>query len=144
MKLGLGIPAPALRDGALAEIERRVASAVSLAMQSDPRTRLELAADVSALLGEDGDKAISVAMLNAYASEARTTHNISFGRALALFAATQRFDILNALINEIGVQIVTAEQLLTLELGDAQLKLSRLTKRARFLAQIAPEIGERS
>ena len=41
-------------------------------------------------------------MLNAYASEARNQHRIPASRFLALIGLTRRFDILDAVLREVG------------------------------------------
>lgn len=74
-------PAEAVRAVSLAA---KVSHAVSLALKECERTREEVAADMSAYLGEE----VSKAMLDAYASESRDTHNISVARLIALIHAT--------------------------------------------------------
>jgi len=129
-----GVPETARRDGMLRMIERKTASAVATILKRDPRTRYEVAAGMSELLDED----VSKLMLDAYASEARETHNISFGRFLALVADTQSYDVLNALLRDIGAKVVVGEEALTLELGHLERQKRLYEERIRALKSTAP------
>jgi len=124
-------------EGALGALERQTASAISRILKEDPRSRFEIAGGVSALLDDD----VSKLMLDAYASEARDGHNISFARFLALVLETQRFDVLDALLAKIGCKVVVGEQILTVELGHLDAQIARLQSRKRVLTKIAPEFS---
>lgn len=130
-------PAPPTDEGALEGLDRTAASAVSQILKADPRSRFEIAGGMSALLGDE----VSKAMLDAYSAEARETHNISLSRFLALIAETQRFDVLDALIQRIGAKVVVGEEILTVELGHIDTQLERLRQRRALLKRIAPEIA---
>jgi hypothetical protein len=65
-------------------LRAKVARAVSETLKDCGRSREDVAKDMSAWLGED----VSKAMLDAYASEAREEHTISYVRLLALVHAT--------------------------------------------------------
>lgn len=79
-----------------ASLHTRFCRAMALALRDCGRARDEVAADMSAYLGED----ISVAMLNAYTSEARETHTINVIRYVALAHATGDMRLLS-LITEL-------------------------------------------
>jgi hypothetical protein len=123
--LALGAQFPEATDGMLKDGDRDVAQAVARILKEDDRPRIEMAASVSAILGAD----VSKAMLDAYASEARNTHNISLGRFLALVAVTRRYDVLDELLHKIGAKIVVGEELIHLELG--LLEAERVHQRRR-------------
>ena len=85
-------------EGELEDFDKLVSSAVSRCLREHKGNRDEQAADLSYLLGEE----ISAAMLDSYSSEARREHKISASRFLALIAMTGRFDILDAVLREVG------------------------------------------
>lgn len=124
-------------DGQLGGIERRIASAVSLMMAETGRSRYDIAGGVSGLLNDD----VSKAMLDAYASEARETHNISAGRFFALVAETGAYRILGELLREIGAGLVVGEEILTAELGHKRRMLNILQQQVRMLENSAPLIS---
>jgi hypothetical protein len=83
-------------EAELAHFDRLISSAVGRCLDSE--NRAEIARDLSIVFGEE----ISVHMLNAYASEARTQHKIPASRFLALIGLTRRFDILDAVLRDVG------------------------------------------
>lgn len=78
--------APAYPAGLVraATLRARLARAVSVTLRDAGRDRAEIAAEMSAWLGED----CSRNMLDAYASEAREDHTIPYLRLLALVQVT--------------------------------------------------------
>ena len=86
-------------EGLLAGLDTYVAGLVSRVVQDDPRSQAEIAAAVSAVLGDD----VSADMLYAYAAPAKTSHNISVARFLALVVATKRSDALDALVTRADI-----------------------------------------
>lgn len=122
-------PRPAVAEGSLADLERKVASAVSQILRDDGRSRYEIAGQVSALLGED----VSKFMLDAYASEARDGHNVSVARFLALVVATQRFDALDAVVRQIGVSALAGDEIRLAEIGHLQAQKRELDRRLKTL-----------
>lgn len=130
-------PLAAPSEGMLIGIERQISSAVSQILKDDPRTRYEIAGGVSALLDDD----VSKAMLDAYCSEAKDTHNISLGRFMALVADTGRYDVLNSLLAKIGARLVVGEEVLTVELGHIETEIQRLQERRQTLRRVAPPIA---
>lgn len=121
-------PAPAQRDAELAGLDRLVAAGVGAALKDDPRSRREIAGAMSDLLAED----VTHLMLDAYASEARTGHNIPLYRALALIAVTERFDILDHWLRRVGAAVLVGEEIHTARLGhlDRQIAALRAERRA--------------
>ena len=89
-------PVPAL-PGDLKLLGPTIASGVGRMLNEDQRSREAISEAMALLLAEP----VSRAMLDAYASEARDSHNISAARLLALTAVTGRFDILDAVILQI-------------------------------------------
>lgn len=85
-------------EGELEGFDKLISSAVSRCLKEDDSHRGEQADTLSYLLGED----VSAFMLDGYSSEARRDHRIPASRFLALIAMTRRFDILDAVLREIG------------------------------------------
>lgn len=85
-------------EGELADFEKLISSAVSRCLADDEDNRAELADLVPLVLGER----VSALMLDAYAIEARRGPRIPDSRFLALIAVTRRFDILDAVLCEVG------------------------------------------
>lgn len=129
-------PMPARRDADLAGMERVVAAAVAIALKGDARSRFEIAGAVSALLDDE----VSKTMLDAYASEARDSHNISAARLLALVAATERFDVLDTLLRRIGAAVLVGDDLLTARLGHLKAQEKALRTEIRKLEGVAVPI----
>lgn len=132
-------PAPQPAGGSLSNLEQVTASAVALILKEDVRSRHGVAAGVSELL----DESVTKWMLDAYASEARDGHNISFARMLALIADTGRYDVLRGVLRRIGADLVVGEEVLTVELGQIEAQLQRLQERKRQLKGVAPVIAKR-
>ena len=74
-----------------ASLGARFCRAMALALKECGKSREEVAAEMSAYLGEE----VSVAMLNAYVSEARENHTINVIRYIALAHATGDMRLLN-------------------------------------------------
>jgi len=72
-------------------LRARIAHAIAETMKTSGLTREKIAEEMSAWLGED----VSVNMLDAFASEAKETHTISFVRVLALIHVTGDVRMLN-------------------------------------------------
>ena len=137
MAFTFAAPKPARSEGDLAGLGRMVSSAVARAMNEDSRSRPEIAGRVSALLGED----VSRWMLDGYASEAREEHAISAARFLALIAATDRLDILDALVSRIGGRILVGEEVHAARLGHLMAKKAEIEAQIRDLRPIAQPIA---
>ena len=76
--------------------------AISLATKECPKSRSEIAADMSAYLGED----VTKNMIEAYASPARETHVINLPRFAALIHATKDYRLLSLLPELFGFAVV--------------------------------------
>lgn len=122
-------PAAARAPADLAGLDRMAAAAVARALKEDMRTRYELAGAVSALLAEP----VSKAMLDAYASEERDQHNVPLHRALAIFAATGRLDLLDALVRRVGGALLVGEELLAARRGHLEAQLRQLKAQIKQL-----------
>lgn len=120
----------------LAGFDRVVAAAVAQALKDDSRDRYEIAAAMSRLLDED----VTKFMLDAYASEARETHNVPAHRALALVAVTERFDLLDAMMRRIGAALLVGPEIITAELGQIDRQMAALKARKRSIERAAPVI----
>lgn len=129
-------PLPDVSEGALADMDRQVASAVSTMLRGDPRSRYEVAGQLSALIGTD----VSKLMLDAYSSEARDGHNISLGRFLALVVVTQRFDALDALLRRIGCAAVVGEEILLAEMGHLEAQRRQIDQRLKSIKAVAQPV----
>ena len=106
-------PMPATLPAALAGLEQRICRTVGTILASDERSREAIAAEMSELLDEE----VSRAMLDAYASPARTEHKVPMSRFLALVAVTSRHDLLDPLIREIGAAVLVGAEVHTARLG---------------------------
>lgn len=129
MAFSFDTPTPDVSEGSLADLERKVASAVSQILREDGRSRFEIAGLVSALMGED----VSKFMLDAYASEARDGHNISLARFLGLVVATQRFDALDAVLRQVGVSAMVGDEIRLAEIGHLEAQKRQLDQRLKSL-----------
>jgi hypothetical protein len=141
LDLAFGVPEAASSDGALADLPRVIASAVAVILKDDPRSRFEIAGEISRLMDED----VSKLMLDAYASEARDGHRISFDRFLALVAATGRYDVLRSVMRRIGVGLLVGEEVFLAEIGHLQAEIRDREQRLRMLRAEAKPMnrGER-
>lgn len=123
-------------DGMLAGLDRQVASAVARILKDDERDRYDIAAAMSRIVAGD----ISKPMLDKYSSETSEDHNISAGRFLVLIAATRRYDVLRALVHQIGCDLIEGEEVRTLQLGHVAAQLEILNEQYRRLKRSAPAI----
>ncbi len=123
------LEAEAHRQGSFAEADRMIAAGVSRILKEDPRTRFEIAADMSELLDSD----VSKWMLDAWSSEARDGHNVSFSRMVLLAAITGRADVLNALMRPFGFAVLVGEEIYLAEIGHLEAKRRAIDTRLRAL-----------
>ncbi|MFN3676191.1 MAG: hypothetical protein ACK4TC_09440 [Sphingomonas pseudosanguinis] len=124
-------PVPARAEADLAGLDRVVSGCVSIMLKGDSRTRPEIAGAMSALL----DERVSPPMLDAYASEGRSEHNISAARLLALIAVTERFDLLDSLVRRIGGALLVGEEIHTARLGHLKAQRAQLDEEIKLLRQ---------
>jgi hypothetical protein len=133
-------PRVAPTEGLLAGLDRYVAGLVSTVVREDGRSQAEVAAAVSAVLGEE----VSPAMLYAYAAPAKDTHNISAARFLALVLATKRSDALDTLVTRIGCRVLEGDEFLVAQLGHIEAEITRLTAKKRDIKARAMPLPGRS
>lgn len=131
------VPAIARHEGALAGLSRITSSAVARILKEDERSRPALAGALSEILGEP----IDTMTLDGWSSEARDRFNIPFYRLLALVAVTDRVDVLDALLREIGVAALFGEEIITAQLGHLDRQIAQLTDRKKQIQQRARPFG---
>ena len=83
-------------------LSAKIARAVSLALTSSDLSRAKIAEMISNHLGQK----VSKDMLDAYASESRTTHKISLERFIALIEVTGCHDLLGFVSEMFGFSVV--------------------------------------
>ncbi len=129
-------PRPAKGEAALAGVEQRINRMVGTMLNSDGRSREVIAAEMTVLLGEE----ITRSMLDAYSSPARIEHKVPLSRLLALVAVTDRHDLLDPILREIGCALLAHEEVMTARLGHIDRQIAELTKERRELRTAAPAI----
>lgn len=137
LELTLNVEPKHKRDGALCGIEKRVSSAIAQSLKDDERSRFSIAGEMSRVLDDE----VTKLMLDAYASEARDCHNISVGRFFALISVTGRYDILEAILSEIGAKLLIGKEVLTAELGAILAQETALAQRKAELKKLAPALS---
>ncbi|MBD3728734.1 MAG: hypothetical protein IE933_03430 [Sphingomonadales bacterium] len=129
-------PAPAKGFAGLAGLERRICETVGSILASDFRSRAVIAAEMSDILDEN----ISVDMLNAYSSPARTEHRVPMSRFFALLVVTGRQDQFRPLLREIGISGLLGDEVKTARLGQLQQVIAEAQAEMRQLKGNAPKI----
>jgi len=129
-------PRPATHAAALAGMDARIARTVGEALNSDARPREVIAAEMSVLL----EDSVTKAMLDAYSAPGKGYHNISFARMLALIAVTNRFDLLDRELREIGAAVLVGEEIHTARLGHLKSKIAELSAELRAVERMAAPI----
>jgi hypothetical protein len=142
-QLGFDFEAPAPNKGVagLAGIEKRINALVGTALACAAcagDTREVIAAKMSELL----DEPISRAMLDAYSSPARTEHKVPASRLFALLVVTDRQDLLDPIMREIGAALLVGDEVRTARLGHLQQLKQRIEAEMKSLRIDAPEIRE--
>lgn len=99
-----------------ATLAARISRAVSVALRDCPHTREQIAADMSAHLGQT----VTVDMLNAYASPARESHNITLPRYLAVMHATGDRRLAEMLVEDMDWAVIERKYLAHIELALAR------------------------
>jgi hypothetical protein len=132
-------PKRAAGAAALAGLERRINKVVATILNTESvegRSREVIAAEISVLLDED----VSRAMLDAYSSPARIEHRVPMSRFLALIAVTDRHDLLDSLMREIGAALLVGEEVHTAQLGHIDRQMAALKAQRARIAGSAPLI----
>jgi hypothetical protein len=137
-QLGFAFEAPAMAHGeaCLAGLEQQICSAVGVMLNSDGRTRWEIAAKVSELLAEE----VSKFMLDSYASPAREEHRVPMSRLLAIAAVTGRHDLLDPILRRIGAAVLVGEEVHTARVGHLRAQRKQIDEELRALERQAPLI----
>jgi hypothetical protein len=132
-------PRPATHAAALAGMDARVARTVGEILAKSHefgKPREIVAAEMSLLLEDE----ITKAMLDAYSAPGKGNHNISFTRMCALIAVTNRFDLLDRELREIGASVLVGEEIHTVRLGHLKTKIAELTAELRAVERMAQPI----
>ncbi len=131
-------PLPATSPAELAGLEQQISRAAGTILNSDPRSRAVIAAEMSELLGEE----VSSAMLDAYASPARREHKVIMSRFLALVAVCERHDVLDQVLRPIGGALLVGEELHTARIGHIRQQIAQLSAELKLVERQAPLIRE--
>ena len=126
----------ATSPAALAGLERQVCAAVGTILNSDPRPRELIAAEMSILTGDE----ISRAMLDAYSSPAREDHRVILSRFVALVLVCGRQDIFDAVLRPAGMALLVGAEVNTARLGHIDQQIAALSEERRRLKSAAPLI----
>ncbi|MBO0346011.1 hypothetical protein J0X15_12325 [Roseibium sp. CAU 1637] len=114
-------------------LSSRISRAVSKALKDCGKDRLTIAG----LMSEQLAAPVSVAMLEAYASEAKVDHNITVERFVALVRATGQTALLGFLADEFELAVIPKRYENVIELALIEDHRREIEGRARFLqAQI--------
>jgi hypothetical protein len=109
-----------------ATLDTRLALAVAATLRECGLDREEIASRMTAYLGED-EGHVTVNMLNAYASQARsTTHRITVSRLIALCFVTHDPRLLGLLAEELGLALVDPKYVRLIEAVQAEEKAEEL------------------
>lgn len=120
-----------------ASIRAQVCRAIAVALGDCHVPREEIAARMSAFLGER----ISKHMLDAYASQAREEHAISLPRFLALLHVTQDRRLLELIAEMFGWAVIERRHLPLIELAAVQDRVDELRRTADALKRQAKSRG---
>lgn len=115
----------------------RFSRAISLSLKESPHDREVIATRMSEYLGTE----ISTHMLNAYASEARTDHNISLHRYAALVHATEDWRLLSALVEIFPLSVIDQKYLSVIKLAQISEQKDLLKKQEAELKNKARAEG---
>jgi hypothetical protein len=108
-----------------ASLRASIAKAVAATLKECGRGREEVAAEISAYLGEPCSKG----MLDAYSAESREEHVINVVRFLALVHATRDYRLLQLLAEPFGLALIDARYLPAIEDAVLDDKITELTQR---------------
>jgi hypothetical protein len=131
-------PAPSKGVAELAGLERQINALVGTILNTDPRPREVIAAEMSVLL----DDTVSRQMLDAYASPARTEHKVPASRLLALIVVTDRQDLLDPIMRKIGAALLVGDEVRTARLGQVEALLAELQDERKRLKSEVSKIRE--
>lgn len=100
-------------DNTFQDSRAEIANVMAASLAQCGIDRDAVAKSMSAMLG----RTISKHMLDAYASEARTTHTPALDVAIAFDKATNSMALCNYFANKLGVSVATAEDVSLMKLG---------------------------
>lgn len=103
----------------------KIALAVAATLRDCKEPREAIAQRMTAYLGEE-EGGITLNMLDAYASQARTSHQISAVRLLALCAVTEDLRLLGLIAEELGFAVVEQKYVGVIEAVQAEEKAEEL------------------
>ncbi len=137
-QLAFDLDAPAMATGpaALAGLEARICATVGVILASCGKPREVIAAEMTVLLGDE----VTKAMLDAYASPARTEHKVPMSRFFGLIAVTARLDLMDPLVREIGGSLLIGPEVHTARLGHLRQQQRAIQNEIKALEQTAPLI----
>lgn len=130
------LPKVAMHPAALAGSDARTARMVGEILNSDTRPREVIAAEMSVLLAEE----VSKDMLNAWSAPGKGKHNINWSRLKALLVVTNRFDLFDRELREIGAAVLVGEEIHTARLGHLKSKIAELTAELKAVERMAQPI----
>jgi hypothetical protein len=91
------------------DFNRRIAMAMSQAIKESPRTRAEIAEEMTLQLAYD-EGAVTEGMINAYTSPGRESHTISLVRFVAFVRATGCTWLWDVVLHDEGLEILEGEE----------------------------------
>jgi len=115
----------------LKDFDMLISSAVSRCLSEDEDSKATIAGLMSLMLGAD----VPASMLDAYASPARRSHTISAHRFLILIAVTRRFDVLDAILREVGGKALDRSDSSIFQLGKAYVNTVNADRELRSLKE---------
>lgn len=130
------VPEPAQEAGDLAGLDAIVSASVARMLREDGRSRTEIAAHVSRLLG----RTVSKSMLDVYSAESHADHNVPASRWLAIVAATGNFAVADAIMKTIGARLLSGDEIKAAELGNLQAERDAIDARMKELRASAKPV----
>lgn len=125
-------PEDAVRAATLAQ---RISRGVAQTLRDNSQDRRRIAERMGAYLGE----AVSVTMLDAYASQARGGHNISAVRLAALVHVTGDERLLGMPAEPLGLAVIPARMLPLLDLAEAHEEAEAARRKVDAIRRLARE-----
>lgn len=107
----------------------RIAQFIGRALKETSKSRAQIAAEMSEMLGED----VSVHMLNAYSSPAREEHRISLVRFKSLARVTASVWLWEAAVEGDGLTLLQGEEALLAQIGAVEQQKKALDARLKEL-----------
>jgi len=131
------VRAPSALPRAL-DFNRLLSAAMSLAIKQSPKSRSEIAAEMTEILGYEAGGAVTESMVNAYTSQARETHTISLVRFLAFARATDASWLWHEVLKNEGLTVLEGKQAHYARAGLMRKQAEELMAQARAEEAAAP------